>query len=127
MIMQPMDLVKTRVQIGNEGMVATARGIVAAEGVRGLYSGLTAQLLRAWTYAPARFGVYLSLTEALAAADGRGLPFLQKVGCGLAAGAAAAIISNPAEVAIIRMQVDSALPKVSFTGLAQIVRLSPAF
>jgi hypothetical protein len=24
--------------------------------VRGLYSGLTAQLLRAWTYAPARCG-----------------------------------------------------------------------
>ena len=32
---QPMDLVKTRVQIGNEGMVTTARGIVAVEGVRG--------------------------------------------------------------------------------------------
>ena len=46
--------------MGQQGITATARSILAAEGVRGFYAGLTAQLLRAWTYAPARFGVYLS-------------------------------------------------------------------
>ena len=38
------------------------------------------------------------------------LPFIKRVGCGLVSGAAAAIISNPAEVAIVRMQVDKSLP-----------------
>ena len=91
------------------GILATAKSIVATEGVRGLYAGMTAQLLRAWTYAPARFGVFLTLEEALRPPGGA-LPFVQKTACGFAAGAAAAIISNPAEVAIVRMQVDKSLP-----------------
>ena len=116
--------------MGQQGITATARSILAAEGVRGFYAGLTAQLLRAWTYAPARFGVYLScaslvcpafpappedaaarrLTEALTPEGATSLPFIKRVGCGLVSGAAAAIISNPAEVAIVRMQVDKSLP-----------------
>lgn len=95
--------------IRSRGILATATSIVAAEGIRGLYAGMTAQLLRAWTYAPARFGVFLTLEEAFKPPGGA-LPFVHKTACGFAAGAAAAIISNPAEIAIVRMQVDKSLP-----------------
>ena len=112
-IVQPMDLIKTRVQVaaGSQGILSTYFSILAHEGVRGLYAGMTAQLLRAWTYAPARFGVFLTLEETFSRNYESGvLPFAQKAGCGLAAGASAAVISNPAEVAIVRMQVDKSLP-----------------
>jgi solute carrier family 25 protein 33/36 len=38
----PLWMVKTRMQLNGGGLLATARGIIAAEGVRGLYRGLFA-------------------------------------------------------------------------------------
>ena len=38
----PLWMVKTRMQLNGGGLLATARGIVASEGVRGLYRGLLA-------------------------------------------------------------------------------------
>ncbi len=59
-IIQPLDLVKTRMQNPNEslegGAPAVMARVVREEGVRGLYKGLTAALLRQATYGSARLG-----------------------------------------------------------------------
>lgn len=110
-IMNPVDVLKTRLQVqGGGSAVGLARTILANEGPRAFYAGLTAQFLRAWTYQTGRLGAYRTLTNRLSAGDGKPLPLLTKAACGLSAGAIGAIIGTPAELSIIRMQSDSTLP-----------------
>jgi len=64
-IIQPMDMIKVRIQLAGEGKagaaaspVAIARDIIAKDGVMKLYTGLSAGLLRQATYTTARLGIY---------------------------------------------------------------------
>mmetsp|Transcript_38874 Transcript_38874/g.102736 ORF Transcript_38874/g.102736 Transcript_38874/m.102736 type:complete len:313 (+) Transcript_38874:67-1005(+) len=111
-VMNPVDVVKTRLQMAGGGNpFAMARSMVAANGVSSLYAGLTAQYLRAWTYQTARLGAFRSMMDTATAANGgKSPPLWQKAGAGLAAGAIGAVVGCPAELAIIRMQADTALP-----------------
>ena len=71
MFVQPLDLLKNRMQMSGMGGAARehktsfhfARAIVMKEGVRGMYSGLSAGLLRQATYTTARLGIYTELFE----------------------------------------------------------------
>lgn len=111
LVMNPVDVLKTRLQVAGGGSAPSlARIILAEEGARAFYAGLSAQFLRAWTYQTARLGAYRTLTNRLASADGAPLPLLMKAACGLSAGGFGAVIGTPAEVAIIRMQADHTLP-----------------
>lgn len=113
-VMNPVDVVKTRLQIAGGGSpVAMARSMVAQHGVSSLYAGLTAQYLRAWTFQAGRLGAYRRLVEALAE-PGRPPPLRLKAVAGLASGALGAIVGMPSEVALIRMQ---AAARVSHTRL----------
>lgn len=61
---QPLDLIKTRLQLGQyQTTPAAVRGIIASEGVFALYKGLSAGLLRQATYTTTRLGVYTTLME----------------------------------------------------------------
>ena len=68
-IVQPFDLIKTRMQISGMGGQAKEFNntfdafakIIKKEGVLGLYNGLSAALLRQATYTTGRLGVYTSL------------------------------------------------------------------
>ncbi|VDL89009.1 unnamed protein product [Schistocephalus solidus] len=68
---QPLDLVKTRMQMSGEGGSTKAhvstlqviRAIVAREGFFKLYAGLSAALLRQATYTTTRLGIYTGLFE----------------------------------------------------------------
>eukprot|EP00658_Telonema_sp_P-2_P066758 TRINITY_DN55720_c0_g1_i1.p2 TRINITY_DN55720_c0_g1~~TRINITY_DN55720_c0_g1_i1.p2 ORF type:complete len:300 (+),score=77.52 TRINITY_DN55720_c0_g1_i1:234-1133(+) len=111
---QPIDMVKVRIQMGaGTNPVVVAKDIIAAEGIGGLYKGLSAGFLRQLTYGMSRLGIFRTLTnnltpEGRTAAD---LPAMTKFGCSLTAGGLGALIGTPADAALIRMQGDSTLPK----------------
>lgn len=121
-VMNPVDVLKTRLQIAGGGNPVTlARSMVAQEGVSALYAGLTAQYLRAWTYQTARLGAYRSLVNAMQPEPGKPPSLIVKAGAGLTAGAIGALVGTPAEVAIIRMQADTALPAAERRGYTNVV------
>ncbi|CAA6659086.1 unnamed protein product [Spirodela intermedia] len=128
-VIQPIDMVKVRIQLGQGSAVHVAKTMVAQEGFGSLYKGLSAGLLRQATYTTARLGSFRVLTnKAIEANEGKPLPLLQKAFIGLTAGAIGASVGSPADLALIRMQADATLPlaqrrnyKNAFHALYRIV------
>ena len=64
---------KNRMQVSGEGGATRlyknswhcARVIIRTEGIKGLYTGLSASLARQWTYSSVRLGMYNILLEKL--------------------------------------------------------------
>jgi len=118
-VVQPVDCIKVRIQVLGEGtraeapgILATARSILRSEGVAGLYAGLSASYLRQLVYGSARLGLFRKFSDAFRERNaGQPLAMWQKVAAGLFSGATASLIGNPADVALVRMQSDSALPE----------------
>ncbi|RWR72637.1 mitochondrial dicarboxylate/tricarboxylate transporter DTC-like protein [Cinnamomum micranthum f. kanehirae] len=110
-VIQPIDMIKVRIQLGQGSGVYVARTMLRDEGFGAFYKGLSAGLLRQATYTTARLGSFRILTnKAVAANDGKPLPLYQKALCGLTAGAIGASVGSPADLALIRMQADATLP-----------------
>ncbi|GAB4835108.1 hypothetical protein Ancab_000016 [Ancistrocladus abbreviatus] len=128
-VIQPIDMIKVRIQLGQGSAVAVTKKMLRDEGLRAFYKGLSAGLLRQATYTTARLGSFKVLTnKAIAANDGKPLPLYQKALCGLTAGAIGACVGSPADLALIRMQADATLPpaqrrnyKNAFHGIYRIV------
>lgn len=112
-IIQPIDMVKVRIQIGAKGGPLTvAKEIIAKDGAGGLYKGLSAGLLRQATYTTARLGMFQIFSDMLKKQnEGKNIPLYQKAGAGLAAGGLGALVGSPADLSLIRMQADSTLPE----------------
>lgn len=134
---QPLDLIKTRMQLSGMGTAKkefnssfhAGRVILQREGIFALYNGLSAGLLRQATYSSTRLGVYTWLFSYFSSADGTPPNFISKVGIGCLAGATGAIVGTPAEVALIRMTSDGKLPPAErrnysnvFSALARITK-----
>ncbi|KAL6195021.1 hypothetical protein ACLB2K_030643 [Fragaria x ananassa] len=110
-VIQPIDMIKVRIQLGQGSAGQVARTMIKEEGFGSLYKGLSAGLLRQATYTTARLGSFRILTnKAIEANDGKPLPLYQKALCGLTAGAIGATVGSPADLALIRMQADATLP-----------------
>ncbi|EMR66496.1 putative mitochondrial dicarboxylate carrier protein [Eutypa lata UCREL1] len=114
-VTHPLDLVKVRLQLRSgdapKNMSGTFVHIVRSEGIRGLYSGLTASLLRQMTYSTVRFGVYEDLKRRLTPADSPQQPSLAVlIGLSSFSGALGGVSGNAADVTNVRMQQDAALP-----------------
>lgn len=120
-VIQPVDMVKVRLQLAGEGVaggpkpsvLSVTRNIVASGRVLDLYTGLSAGLLRQAVYTTARLGFFDTLMgnmKTAAEAQGRQVGFKERAGAGLVAGGVAAMISNPADLALIRMQSDGLKP-----------------
>ncbi|XP_020384261.2 mitochondrial 2-oxoglutarate/malate carrier protein [Rhincodon typus] len=115
---QPLDLVKNRMQLSGQGARTkeyktsfhALTNILKVEGVTGIYTGLSAGLLRQATYTTTRLGIYTILFEKLTKADGTPPNFLLKALIGMTAGAIGAFVGTPAEVSLIRMTADGRLP-----------------
>lgn len=120
-VIQPIDMIKVRIQSAGEGVatgpkptpLSVTREILAEGKVMDLYTGLSAGLLRQAVYTTARLGLFDTFMKSLtarSAAAGRKVGFSERATAGLAAGGLAAIISNPADLALIRMQTDGKKP-----------------
>lgn len=120
-VIQPVDMIKVRLQLAGEGVktgpkptpVSVFRDIVARGKVMDLYTGLSAGLLRQAVYTTARIGFFDTFMKSLTAsaeAKGTSIGFADRAGAGLAAGGLAAMVGNPADLALIRMQSDGLKP-----------------
>ena len=121
-VIQPVDMVKVRLQLAGEGArtgprpsaLGITRDIIAAGKVLDLYTGLSAGLLRQAVYTTARLGFFETFMKQLnsrADAAERKVTFAERAVAGLSAGGIAAMIGNPADLALIRMQADGLKPK----------------
>ncbi len=114
---QPLDLVKNRMQVMKSTGVAKSptsasvmMSVVRKEGFFTLYNGLSAGLLRQATYTTTRLGIYTWLFDTFTSPDGTPPNLLMKAGIGMTAGVTGAFVGTPAEVALIRMTSDGNLP-----------------
>lgn len=118
---QPIDMIKVRLQLAGEGVktgpkptpLSVTREIIAAGKVLDLYTGLSAGLLRQAVYTTARIGFFDTFMKQLtvrAKENGTQLGFKERAAAGLTAGGLAAMIGNPADLALIRMQSDGLKP-----------------
>lgn len=124
---QPLDLVKTRMQMSGIGGGAREHktafhaliNIAKKEGPLALYTGLSAGLLRQATYTTTRLGIYTSLMDTFKKPD-ENISFVKKCGFGMIAGGTGAFIGTPAELALIRMTSDGRLPKSEQRGYKNV-------
>jgi solute carrier family 25 (mitochondrial oxoglutarate transporter), member 11 len=120
-VIQPIDMIKVRLQLAGEGVktgpkptpISVTRDIIAAGKVMDLYTGLSAGLLRQAVYTTARLGFFDTFMKTLTAraeGQGRKVGFAERASAGLTAGGLAAMVGNPADLALIRMQSDGLKP-----------------
>lgn len=120
-VIQPVDMIKVRLQLAGEGVktgpkptpISVTKDIIASGKVMDLYTGLSAGLLRQAVYTTARLGCFETFMKTLgtrAEEQGRKIGFAERATAGLAAGGLAAMVGNPADLALIRMQSDGLKP-----------------
>jgi solute carrier family 25 oxoglutarate transporter 11 len=92
------------------GPVSVGIKIFQAEGVAGLFSGVSATVLRQTLYSTTRMGLYEVFKQKWTDPNSGTLPLGRKIAAGLIAGGIGAAVGNPADVAMVRMQADGRLP-----------------
>jgi len=90
------------------GVVRFGSDLVKSDGLAGLYAGLGAGITRQIFYATSRFGLFEVLRDVIA--QYRETDVVSRLFAGCVSGGIAALISCPAEVSLVRMSNDSALP-----------------
>lgn len=131
-VIQPVDMIKVRLQLAGEGVktgpkptpISVFREIVASGKVMDLYTGLSAGLLRQAVYTTARLGFFDTFMKSLttsAEAKGQKIGFKERAGAGLAAGGLAAMVGNPADLALIRMQSDGLKPAAQRANYTSVI------
>jgi solute carrier family 25 (mitochondrial oxoglutarate transporter), member 11 len=131
-VIQPIDMIKVRLQLAGEGVktgpkptpLSVTREILAAGKVMDLYTGLSAGLLRQAVYTTARLGFFDTFMKSMqerAKANGTAVGFKERAGAGLAAGGLAAMVGNPADLALIRMQSDGLKPVAERANYKSVV------
>jgi len=125
LIVQPLDLVKNRMQLSKPGEFKNAfhcvQTILQKEGVSKLYTGLSAGLLRQATYTTTRFGIYNTLMDQHKAKNNGEMPSVwYKLAYGFTAGGIGSVVGTPAEVCLIRMTSDGRLPAAERRGYTSV-------
>ncbi|KAH6950512.1 mitochondrial carrier domain-containing protein [Fusarium avenaceum] len=113
-----------------KNMVGTFVHILRNDGPLGLYSGISASLLRQMTYSTVRFGVYEEVkTRLIRRNEGRDPSFMTLVALAAGSGFVGGIAGNFADVLNVRMQHDAALPPAerrnyrhAFDGMVRMAR-----
>ncbi|KAF2713859.1 mitochondrial dicarboxylate transporter [Pleomassaria siparia CBS 279.74] len=131
-VIQPVDMIKVRLQLAGEGVksgpkpspVSVVRDIVASGKIMDVYTGLSAGLLRQAVYTTARLGFFDTFMKRLtvsAESKGSKIGFKERAGAGLTAGGLAAMLGNPADLALIRMQSDGLKPAAQRANYTSVV------
>lgn len=112
---QPIDMVKVRIQLGaaeggSTNPIEVTKKLLREDGIGGMYKGLSAGLTRQVFYTGARLGLYDIFTDKMKT-PGEKMSFATTTACALSAGGLAAIVGNPADLSLIRMQADTMLPE----------------
>ena len=129
---QPIDMVKVRLQLAGEGAktgprpspAQITREIIASGKFLDLYTGISAGLLRQAVYTTARLGffdTFMNSLKARAQAKGQGIGFKERAAAGLSAGGLAAMVGNPADLALIRMQSDGLKPAAQRANYSSVI------
>uniref|UniRef100_A0A7I4C4L1 Uncharacterized protein n=1 Tax=Physcomitrium patens TaxID=3218 RepID=A0A7I4C4L1_PHYPA len=113
-ITNPVNVVKVRMQLDGAlsstmerqypGFFKSMIRIGREEGVKGLWRGTGAALLREASYSSIRMGLYEPLKHTIAGHDSAHSPLWIKVAAGSLAGTIGSAIANPTDVVMIRMQ-----------------------
>ncbi|KAB1263989.1 Mitochondrial glycine transporter [Camelus dromedarius] len=122
--MSPITVVKTRFESGRygyESIYAALRSIYLSEGYRGLFSGLTATLLRDAPFSGIYLMFYNQTKNIVLREDQLGAVFVPVVNfsCGVLAGILASLVTQPADVIKTHMQ----LSPMKFRWIGQAVAL----
>ena len=131
-VIQPIDMIKVRLQLAGEGAkggpkptpLGVARDVIAAGKVLDLYTGLSAGLLRQAVYTTARLGFFDTFMKRLSARaeeQGGKVGFYERGASGLAAGGLAALVGNPADLSLIRMQSDGLKPAAERANYKSVI------
>jgi solute carrier family 25 oxoglutarate transporter 11 len=121
---QPIDMVKVRIQLlagtaEAAGPMTIVGQMLKNEGIGAFYTGLSAGLTRQIVYTGARLGLFDKFTG-MVKQPGKSMSFVENAGCALSAGGIAALIGNPADLALIRMQADSMKPVAERAGYTNV-------
>lgn len=119
---QPTDMIKVRIQMANQGNSAAVapspltvvRDVLARGKFFDFYTGLSAAMLRQALYATARLGLFETFHSRLqkrANEQRRQVIFAERAVAAMMAGGLAALVGNPADLALVRMQSQKFLPK----------------
>ncbi|KAF5337177.1 hypothetical protein D9611_003436 [Ephemerocybe angulata] len=131
----PLDVTKVRMQTlaSLEGAkppstFSVIRSSVKASGVRSLYAGLTASLMRQMSYSLVRLGSYERMKEYVSA-RGTKPGTLELLFAASVAGGLGGVAGNPADVLLVRMTSDSVRPPEkrynysnAFSGLVSLIK-----
>jgi len=131
-IIQPIDMIKVRLQLAGEGIstgpkptpISITREIIASGKAMDLYTGLSAGLLRQAVYTTARLGFFdsfMKIAKKRVEAKGQSIGFKERAAAGLTAGGLAAMVGNPADLALIRMQSDGLKPAAQRANYKSVV------
>ncbi|KAL6080591.1 Mitochondrial carrier [Balamuthia mandrillaris] len=134
-VTNPVDVVKTRLQLQGElvrkqqlnaehikykGFLRGGLQVWKEEGLRGLYKGLTASVLREASYSTIRrMGGYDVMKELLGAHDPKTVPLWKKIAAGGTSGAVGAAIANPTDLVKVRFQAEGANTKPRYRNVFQ--------
>ncbi|BEI92574.1 uncharacterized protein CcaverHIS019_0502020 [Cutaneotrichosporon cavernicola] len=108
----PLDVMRVRMQTAAKkpSFVGSIKEVLAQNGARGLYTGLTASVFRQMTYSLTRLGVYDSIKNKISKNGAKQLGMGELTACASAAGALAGLAGNPADVVLVRMITDPTKP-----------------
>ncbi|KDQ20457.1 hypothetical protein BOTBODRAFT_26464 [Botryobasidium botryosum FD-172 SS1] len=137
-ITHPLDLTKVRMQTvpisssstaANPTMFRTLAYTVSTTGVRSLFTGLSASIMRQMSYSLVRIGSYESIKRRLTQGLDGPPPTSRLVLAAALAGGLGGIAGNPADILLVRMTTDSLRPpdrqrryRNAVDGLIRLVR-----
>ena len=111
----PLDVVRVNLQVDQagarvyKGTLDCMRSIARRQGLRGLYEGISAGMLRQITYGGPRMALYPALVDFFRQDGADNLSMPKKFACGATAGGIASLMGVPSEVALVRMTADMKL------------------